>query len=134
MRRIPKECVLRYIIIDPRQIHFLRFLLEAYEGVGMATTLEPKLGLVQLRIAPGCEEEISRILEAEKESLGLRNISKCVRSIGTYPLHLTSSLLVLNVGYHLKSLQFACKVWANWLRLEPLREYPFGQEPSGWKC
>jgi hypothetical protein len=52
----------------------LRFILEAYEGIGLVTTLDPNLGLIEMSIAPGCEEEVARILAAEWKNLQLRPI------------------------------------------------------------
>jgi hypothetical protein len=73
--RIPSKCVVRHIIISSSEIHFLRFIMEAYQGICLVTTLDPKLGLVQLSIAPGCEDDVERILKAEKENLKLRTIA-----------------------------------------------------------
>lgn len=63
---VPKRCSLLRMIILPREIHYLRFTLEAYGGLATVTTLQPQLGLVQLNIAPGCEEEVQTILAAER--------------------------------------------------------------------
>ncbi len=49
--------------MDRSQIHFLRFLLEAYEGVAVLTTLDKRVGLVVLLIAPGREAEASRLMD-----------------------------------------------------------------------
>jgi hypothetical protein len=68
----PKHCSLLRMIIRPREIHYLRFTLEAYEGLATLTTLEPQLGLVQLNVAPGCEGDVLKILEAERERLQSR--------------------------------------------------------------
>jgi hypothetical protein len=72
---IPKESTTRLILIAPSEIHFLRFVIEAYEGIGMVTTLDPRLGLVRLSIAPGCEGDIDGILQAEGSRLGMRAIA-----------------------------------------------------------
>lgn len=71
---IPEACIIKTIIIDPYQIHYLRFIIEAYEGIGVVTTLDPKTGLVQLSIAPGCEDDVLAILEAEKARLKLHSV------------------------------------------------------------
>jgi len=68
----PEHCSLLRVIIRPREIHYLRFTLEAYEGLATLTTLQPQLGLVQLNVAPGCEEDVRKILEAERERLQCR--------------------------------------------------------------
>jgi len=75
LQTVPEECVVRCFLVAPSEIHFLRFILEAYEGIGMITTLDPALGLVQLRLAQGCEEEIDQILDSEARSLKLRAIT-----------------------------------------------------------
>lgn len=53
----------RHFRIDRRQISFLRFILEAYEGVAVVTTLSPREGIVAIRIAPGCEQLVMAILQ-----------------------------------------------------------------------
>jgi len=52
----------------------LRFLMEAYEGIAVVTTLDPHLGLVELSVAPGCEAEVAHILNTERTNLRLRRI------------------------------------------------------------
>jgi len=74
MRKPPQHCTLRYLVIRPREIHYLRFLLEAYEGMAIVTTLQPQLGLVRLSIAPGCEPDIESLLRSERDQLGLSRI------------------------------------------------------------
>jgi hypothetical protein len=73
----PRECGIKNFIIRPSEIHYLRFIVEAYEGIGVVTTLDPKLGLMQIRMAPGCEELVERILEAEKDQLQMREVTYC---------------------------------------------------------
>lgn len=65
----------RYLI-DRRQIHYLRFIIEAYPGLAVVSTVDSALGLVAIAIAPGCEPDILRILQAEREVLKLRVISE----------------------------------------------------------
>lgn len=64
------ESIKRHYRMDRRQIHFLRFLLEAYEGVAVLTTLDQTAGLVVLLIAPGREAEASQLVgQLRKEIL-----------------------------------------------------------------
>lgn len=74
---LPTECTVRRIIVAPNEIHTLRFLLEGYDGLAVVSTEDPRLGLVRLSIAPGCEEDVDRILATEGESLLLRFIETC---------------------------------------------------------
>ena len=66
-----EECSLRKYLINPYQIHYLRFIIEAYPGMAVVSTVDPTLGLVSIAVAPGCESDILDILEAEKDALGL---------------------------------------------------------------
>jgi hypothetical protein len=75
LQKGPRECEVRRFMVCPSQIHFLRFILEAYEGVGVVTTLDPQLGLVELKVARGCEEVADKILESEKVRLQLRKVT-----------------------------------------------------------
>lgn len=75
MDSIPQNCVVRHYLISPCEIHVLRFIIEAYEGIGVVTTLDAALGLVQLSIAPGCEEDVDRIVEEEGARLQLRPVA-----------------------------------------------------------
>ena len=68
---VPDKCLVRYVLVSPGKIHFLRFILEAYEGIAVVTTLDPGLGLIRLSVAPGCEDEVEQVLSFEKDRLGL---------------------------------------------------------------
>jgi hypothetical protein len=49
--------------VDRREIAFIRFILEAYDGLAVVTTLDPAAGLIEFHIAPGCEQDVERILQ-----------------------------------------------------------------------
>lgn len=60
----------RYYRVDRRSICLLRFILEGYDGLAVLTTLDAREGIVVLRIAPGCEEDVDRLLcELKKDVL-----------------------------------------------------------------
>lgn len=75
MEELPEKCAIEHYLIKPSLIHYLRFVLEAYEGIATMTTRDSSLGWIQLNIAPGCEMFVEQVLTCEKERLGLRNIS-----------------------------------------------------------
>jgi hypothetical protein len=56
------ESVKKYYRIDRREIAFLRFILEAYDGIATLTTVDSATGVVVLRITRGCESEVQMIL------------------------------------------------------------------------
>lgn len=66
------SCTVRNCIIDPHEIHYLRFIVEAYEGIGVVSTIDSALGLVSIAIAPGCEADLAAILLSERDNLKLR--------------------------------------------------------------
>ncbi|MEN6438387.1 MAG: DUF4911 domain-containing protein [Syntrophobacter sp.] len=72
----PDNCIVRQYLIDPYQIHYLRFIIEAYPGIGVVSTVDSALGLVSIAMAPGCETDVAEILEAERENLGLRDLGE----------------------------------------------------------
>ena len=60
---VPKKTIKRYYRVDRREIAFLRFVFEAYEGLAMIETLNPELGVIAFYIAPGCESDVDMILK-----------------------------------------------------------------------
>lgn len=50
-----------FLSMDRREIGFFRFLLEAYEGIGVLSTLDRDRGLVMVRVAPGCMELVMEL-------------------------------------------------------------------------
>ena len=69
-------CTIKHFFVRPKEIYYLRFILEGYEGLAVVTTLQPESGLVQINIAPGCEQQVEEILSAERAALGLRAVNK----------------------------------------------------------
>ncbi len=57
------ETIKKYIRVDRREIHFIKFIFEAYDGIATLTTIDPDLGIVLLSISPGCENDVEMVLE-----------------------------------------------------------------------
>ena len=55
--------------MDRREIAFLKFILEAYDGIAMLKTEDPIWGIVTLHIAPGCEKQFTEILQDLKKDI-----------------------------------------------------------------
>jgi len=49
-------------------IAFMRFVLEACDGIGFLRTIDPTQARVALHVPPGCEKEIDEVME------GLRRV------------------------------------------------------------
>jgi hypothetical protein len=61
----------KYYRIDRREIAYLRFILEAYDGIAVVSTLDSNAGFVVIHIAPGCEQDVEMILQDLKRSIML---------------------------------------------------------------
>jgi hypothetical protein len=61
--------------VDPYEIHYLKFILEAYEGLATLTTLNSKTGLIQLAVPPGRQDSLESLLEALGRELGLERVA-----------------------------------------------------------
>lgn len=48
--------------MDTSQISFLKFILEAYDGMAQLTTLNPGLGLVEIYVASGCLKDFEKLI------------------------------------------------------------------------
>lgn len=56
------ETVKRYYRVDRREIAYLRFIFEAYDGLAVIETLDPEAGVIVFHIAPGCEHDVEMVL------------------------------------------------------------------------
>jgi hypothetical protein len=71
----PSECTKKYFRIDRRQIHFLKFILEGYDGVAVLRTVDPREGLVVLHVSPGCEREVENIMADMKREMRVEAVT-----------------------------------------------------------
>ena len=69
------ETVKKIYRIDRREISFLRFIFEAYEGLAVITTLNAEEGTVQLSIAPECVDEVDLILNDLKKDILMEHLN-----------------------------------------------------------
>ncbi len=53
-----------HLRINRSRIHFLKFILEAYDGLAILSVVEPRNGLVLIRFAPECGQEITGLLSS----------------------------------------------------------------------
>ena len=63
------ETTKKFLRIDRREICFLKFILEAYDGIATLTTIDAHQGIVLLRIAPGCEGDVEEVLQDLKKDM-----------------------------------------------------------------
>lgn len=63
------ETIKRYYRIDRSAIAYLKFIIEAYDGIATIRTLDPVMGTICLSIAPGCECDVDLVLADLKAEL-----------------------------------------------------------------
>ena len=68
------ETIKKYYRVDRRKISFLKFILEAYDGLAVLTTVDSKKGIVVINIAPGCEADVKMILQDLKQNVMIEDI------------------------------------------------------------
>lgn len=56
------ETVKKFFRVDRREIAFLKFVLEACEGIATMRTIDDASETVLLSISPGCEHEVDAVL------------------------------------------------------------------------
>ena len=61
--------------VDPYEIHYLKFILEAYEGLATLTTLDPEKGFIQLAVPPGSEDGLEVLLRDLGQELELKRVT-----------------------------------------------------------
>jgi len=56
------ECVKKYFRVERKEISFLRFIFEAYDGIAVLRTVDADEGLVVLHIPPGCQDDVEMVM------------------------------------------------------------------------
>jgi hypothetical protein len=49
--------------VDKRDIMYLRYTIESYDGMAVVRTIDPGAAVIELLIAPGCESCIDDLIE-----------------------------------------------------------------------
>ena len=68
----------RIFRVRPHEINYLRVTLESYDGMVVVRTADRKEALIELRIAPGCEDLVFEVIDHLKnvENISIRNIQE----------------------------------------------------------
>ena len=68
------KTIKKYFRIDRKEICFLKFIIEAYDGIAVLTTIDPVKGIIVINIAPGCEEEVEMIIQDLKKTIMIESL------------------------------------------------------------
>jgi len=64
----------RYFQLPRAEIGHLRFLLESYDGLAFARTLDNQLALVEIAYPPSRSQDVEPLLEALAEEVSLQEV------------------------------------------------------------
>ena len=64
------------IRIPPREIAYLSFVLESYEGVAAMRTVDPGRGIVEVMVPPSYEKELGEILTDLAQDFPVHRMAK----------------------------------------------------------
>ena len=69
-----KNCSLLRLEIIPERIHFLKFILEGYDGLALLSTVDARQGIVEIRYPPEVKSDLEELLFCIKPQI-VKNIA-----------------------------------------------------------
>lgn len=58
-----RHCSSLQLEISPDRIHFLKFILEGYDGLALLSTLNSRQGLIEIKYPPEVEDDLKDLLK-----------------------------------------------------------------------
>jgi len=65
----------RYFLVPPGEISYIDCIVHAYDGLAVVRTLDGRVGLIEMLIAPDMEEELSALIEDLAREVRIRELS-----------------------------------------------------------
>jgi hypothetical protein len=59
----------KYFRLHRRDIAYLKFIIESYEGMAVVRTKDPHEAVVELMVAPGWERDLEEVLEGLRKEI-----------------------------------------------------------------
>ncbi len=66
------ESLRRAFQVDRKDIHYIRSTLESYDGMALVRTVDAGKALLEVLIAPGCEDAVTRLVRSMEQEEGVR--------------------------------------------------------------
>jgi len=63
-----------YFRMRRRDVAYLKFILESYEGLGVLRTVDPRSGIVEVMVPPGMEKDMEMVLEELGDEIPMERI------------------------------------------------------------
>jgi len=61
---ISRNCSTWRLEISPERIHFLKFILEGYDGMAILSTIDPGQGIVEIKYPPEIKKDLTDLLKS----------------------------------------------------------------------
>jgi len=65
----------RYFRVRREDIAYLKFILEAYEGMAVLRTTDPHEAVVELMVAPGWEKDVEEVIDGLRKEIPIEPLS-----------------------------------------------------------
>ena len=72
---IKMETIKRSFQVKRRDISYLRWIIESYDGMAVLRTIDPHKAVIELQISPGCDNMVLELLDSLKEQEGIKLIA-----------------------------------------------------------
>ena len=71
------ETIKRSFQVERREISYLRWIIESYDGMAVLRTIDPHKAVIELQISPGCQDLIFELLESlrKNEQINMEKVS-----------------------------------------------------------
>ena len=70
-----KVDIVRYFRVERRDLVYLKFILESYEGMSTLSTVEKQAAIVRLTIPAGFAADIQKLIEAVSADISLTEVT-----------------------------------------------------------
>ena len=57
----------RVFHVNRRDISYLRWTIESYDGMAVVRTINPEAALIEIMVSPGCEEQVLELLSSLRD-------------------------------------------------------------------
>ena len=69
---IKMETIRKSYQVDKSRISYIRWIVESYDGMAIVSTIDPIDGIIELKIAPGCEVLASELIHSLRVDEGIK--------------------------------------------------------------
>jgi hypothetical protein len=67
--------LVRYFRVERRDIVFLKFIMEAYEGLSTMSTVDNREGIVSIKFGAWAAQDIAALIDALSREIGISEVA-----------------------------------------------------------